>query len=73
MRRSLADADFGIDHLEIIDAGDRVVVGIGGPRFHDIPWAPLQGRLFVVYTLRDGRIVRMDDTSCARRLSPRPG
>lgn len=26
-----------------------------------MPWAPLTGQIYVVYTLRDGRIVRMDD------------
>ena len=61
MRRSLTREDFGVDHLEIIEAGDRVVVGIAGSRFRDVPWAPLPGQVFVVYTLRDGRIVRMDD------------
>jgi ketosteroid isomerase-like protein len=61
MRRSLIGEDFGVDHLEIIEAGDRVVVGIAGSRFRDLPWAPVQGQVFVVYTLRDGRIVRMDD------------
>jgi ketosteroid isomerase-like protein len=61
MRGSLTREDFGVDHLEIIEAGDRVVVGISGSLFRDVPWAPLQGQVFVVYTLRDGRIVRMDD------------
>jgi hypothetical protein len=61
MRRTLTGEDFGVDHLEIIEAGERVVVGIAGSRFRDVPWAPLLGQVFVVYTLRDGRTVRMDD------------
>lgn len=47
--------------LALIAAGDRVVVGLAGPRFSDVPWAPINGQIYVVYTLRDGRIVRMDD------------
>jgi hypothetical protein len=54
-------AGFGIDRLELIDAGERVVMGLAGPRFREVPWAPLNGEIYVVYTLRDGRIVRMDD------------
>jgi ketosteroid isomerase-like protein len=59
VRRGFAREDFGVDRLELIAAGDRVVVGLAGPRFDEVPW--LKGQLYVVYTLRDGRIVRMDD------------
>jgi ketosteroid isomerase-like protein len=61
MRGGLTPEDLGVDHLEMIDAGDRVVVGFAGPRWRDIPWTAEHGQLFIVYTLRDGRIVRMDD------------
>ncbi|MEO8897311.1 MAG: nuclear transport factor 2 family protein [Candidatus Dormibacter sp.] len=61
VQKSFARTDFGIDHLELIDAGDRVVVGMAGPRFREVPWAPLQGQVYMVYTLQDGRIVRIDD------------
>jgi ketosteroid isomerase-like protein len=61
VRRGFAREDFGVDRLELIDAGDRVVVGLAGPRFRELPWAPLNGQIYVVYTIRDGRIVRMDD------------
>jgi len=61
VQRGFARDDFGVDRLELIDAGDRVVVGLAGPRFSEVPWAPLNGQIYVVYTLRDGRIVRMDD------------
>jgi SnoaL-like protein len=61
VQRGFALDGFGIDRLELIDAGDRVVVGLAGPRFSEVPWAPLNGQIYVVYTLRDGRIVRMDD------------
>jgi ketosteroid isomerase-like protein len=59
VRRSFVREDFGVDRLELIDAGERVVVGLAGPRFREVPW--LKGQLYMVYTLRDGRIVRMDD------------
>ena len=61
VQRGFARDDFGVDHLELIAAGERVVVGLAGPRFSEVPWAPLKGQIYIVYTLRDGRIVRMDD------------
>lgn len=59
VRRSFAREDFGVDRLELIDAGERVVVGLAGPRLREVPW--LEGQLYMVYTLRDGGIVRIDD------------
>ena len=61
VQRGFARDDFGVDRLELIDAGDGVVVGLAGPRFREVPWAPLNGQIYVVYTVRDGRIVRMHD------------
>lgn len=61
VQRGFARDDFGVDRLELIDAGDRVVVGLAGPRFSEVPWAPLNGQIYVVYTLQEGRIIRMDD------------
>jgi ketosteroid isomerase-like protein len=61
VQRQFARADFGVDRLEMIDAGDRVVVGLAGPRFRGVPGGPVNGQIYIVYTLRDGRIVRMDD------------
>jgi hypothetical protein len=61
VQRGFAGDGFGIDRLELIDAGDRVVVGLAGPRFSQVPWSPINGQIYMVYTLRDGRIVRMDD------------
>lgn len=55
-----ADHD-GIDHLELVGAGDRVVLGLAGPRFRAVPWAPLEGQLFIVHTVRDGLVVHMQD------------
>ncbi|HEX4754972.1 MAG TPA: nuclear transport factor 2 family protein [Candidatus Dormibacteraeota bacterium] len=61
VQRSFARTEFGVDRLEMIDAGDRVVVGLAGPRFRDVPGTPIDGQIYMVYTLREGRIVRMDD------------
>jgi ketosteroid isomerase-like protein len=61
VRRGFASDDFGVERLEMIDTGEQVVVGLAGPRFREVPWAPLNGQIYVVYTIRDGRIVRMHD------------
>jgi len=59
MRASLDGGDSGIEHLELNEAGESVVVGIAGPRFREIPF--LNGEIFMVFNVRDGRIVRIDD------------
>ncbi len=51
----------GIDHLELVAAGERVVLGLAGPRFRNVPWAPLDGQLFIVHTVQDGLVVHMQD------------
>jgi hypothetical protein len=59
VRSNLDHDDFGVDRIELVRAGDQVIVGIGGPRFQEIPF--LVGEIFIVFTTRDGVIVRMDD------------
>jgi hypothetical protein len=61
VRGTLAGGTFGIDRLEMIDAAGRVIVGLAGPRFRDVEWTPLQGQVFIVFTVSHGLIVRMDD------------
>jgi len=61
VRGSFESEHDGIDHLELLGAGDRVVLGLAGPRFRHVPWAPLVGQLFVVHTVRDGLVVHMQD------------
>ena len=56
MRASLDDGDTGVDRLELHAAGESVVAGIAGPRFREIPF--LDGELFMVFTVRGGRILR---------------
>ena len=59
VRQSLAGGETGIERLELHSAGDNVVVGIAGPRFREVPF--LNGEIFMVFTTRDGRILRIDD------------
>ncbi len=61
VRRSFAAGDETIDHLELVVAGESVILGLAGPRFRHAPWAEHGDNLFVVHTVRDGRIVRMED------------
>jgi hypothetical protein len=61
VRRSLQAHRFEIDRLELLDAGDHAVLGVAGPRFRDVEEATPNGEVFIVFTVRDGRIVRMRD------------
>jgi ketosteroid isomerase-like protein len=56
---SHSDSDSGIERLELNAAGDCVIAGIAGPRFREIPF--LDGEIFMVFTVRNGRILRIDD------------
>jgi hypothetical protein len=49
----------GIDALEFTRGGEQVVLGARGPNIG--PEEELLGQIFNVFTLRDGRIVRIDD------------
>jgi SnoaL-like domain len=59
MQSSLEQVESGIEKLELIAAGERVIVGVAGPRFREVPF--LDGEIFMLFTLRDGLIVRIDD------------
>lgn len=61
VRRGFARAEQGVDHLELVSAGDSVILGIAGSQFRDAPWAALGQQLFIVHTVRDGRVVLMRD------------
>ena len=56
---SFDSLDTGVERLELNAAGEAVVVGIAGPRFREIPF--LDGELFMVFRVRDGMILRIDD------------
>ena len=50
-----------IDALEFTRGGDQVVLGARGPSITAVEDEPLEGQIFNVFTLRDGRIVRIAD------------
>jgi ketosteroid isomerase-like protein len=50
-----------IDALEFARGRDRVVVGVRGRTLTEVAGEPLEGQIFNVFTLRDGRIIRIDD------------
>lgn len=50
-----------VDALEFTRGGDSVVLGARGPSITAIDDVPLEGQIFNVFTLREGRIVRIDD------------
>lgn len=59
VRSSFDEDDRGIERLEFLAAGDHVIVNIAGPRFREVPF--LEGEIFMLFTVRDGRIARIDD------------
>jgi SnoaL-like domain len=59
MAGSLGNGDSGIERLELHAAGENVIVGVAGPRFREIPF--LDGEIFMLFTVGDGRILRIDD------------
>ena len=50
-----------IDALEFTRGGDHVVLGARGPSMTEVGGEPLGGQIFNVFTLRNGRIMRIDD------------
>ncbi len=61
VRRSFQRTDDGIDHIELVAAGESVILGVSGPRFEGAPWTALGDQLFIVHTVREGLVVRMRD------------
>jgi ketosteroid isomerase-like protein len=47
--------------LEFIRGGNRVVMGVRGPAIDEVGGEPLGGQIFNVFTLSNGRIVRIED------------
>ena len=60
VRHSFA-RESGVDHVELVRAGDSVILGVSGRQFRAAPWAALGAQLFIVHTVRDGRVVLMRD------------
>jgi hypothetical protein len=51
--------------LELIATSEHAVLGIRDPERRELAGVPLQGQLFVVFTVRDGEVVELRD--CPRR------
>jgi hypothetical protein len=49
------------DALEFIRGSDQVVMGARGPAFTEVADEPLDGQIFNVFTLSEGRITRIED------------
>ena len=50
-----------IDALEFTRGGEQVVLGARGASIDAVEEETVEGQIFNVFTLRDGRIVRIDD------------
>ena len=61
MLREWQPDDHGVEALELVATEDRVVVGVRSTQLQEIGDVPLGGQIFNVFTLSDGRIVRIDD------------
>lgn len=56
-RRGLGE----VEALEVIGAGDKVVLGVRNPELQEVAGVQFRGQVFNVITLRDGRIVHIQD------------
>lgn len=59
VQRSFTRRHMGVERIELIDAGERIVVGLSGPQFQQNP--VLDGELYMVFAVDQGRIRRIDD------------
>jgi ketosteroid isomerase-like protein len=50
-----------VEALEFTRGGDQVVLGARGPGIGELDGESLEGQIFNVFTLHDGRIMRIDD------------
>jgi ketosteroid isomerase-like protein len=50
-----------VSALEFVPAGTRLLMGVRGPSLDEVGGEPLGGQIFNVFTLRNGRIVRIED------------
>jgi limonene-1,2-epoxide hydrolase len=62
IRNRFAAAPLTVDALEVIDAGQHVVVGLRGPGFNGIPGdLETAGQVYNVFTVRGGKVIRWRD------------
>jgi len=53
--------EYRIDAIELVDAGDQVVLSVRDPQLREIAGVAFEGQSSTVFTLREGRIVHMQD------------
>lgn len=50
-----------VEAIELIAAGDKVVLGVRNPELQEVAGVQFHGQVFNVITLRDGKIVHIQD------------
>jgi len=50
-----------VEAIELIGAGDKVVLGVRNPELREIAGVQFHGQVFNVITLRDGKILHIED------------
>jgi ketosteroid isomerase-like protein len=53
--------DYGVEALEVVGTESHVMLGIRSTQLQEIGDVPLGGQIFNVFTLDNGRIVRIED------------
>ena len=61
MLREQQREEHGVEALELIATEDRVMLGIRSTQLQEIGGVQLSGQILQVFTLHDGRIVRVDE------------
>lgn len=62
IRDRFAAAPFNVEAVEIIDAGQDVIVGLRGPGFNGTPGdLDTVGQIYNVFTLSEGKVIRWRD------------
>jgi hypothetical protein len=61
MLRQQQREEHGVEALELIATEDRVMLGIRSTQLQEIGGVQLSGQILQVFTLHDGRIVRVDE------------
>lgn len=62
-RRFASERRLRITRLEAVEDGDRVVIAALGPDFHPGGEAGPEGEVYLVFTMQNGRVVRMRGTT----------
>jgi ketosteroid isomerase-like protein len=55
------DENIDVEHLEVIGGWNHAVLGIKSPQLDELAGVKLNGQLFNVFTVEEGRIARVHD------------